>query len=175
MRGDGAFQGPFPTRLIVTAIQEGNEGQMGNESAVDWAAALAEVEAEIAELQATAEVIRRRLSRSGGAPGGGPQGGGLKSDSFLKMSIPDATKKLLEMTRSKQSTQEVMDALVKGGLPPSKYNTVYSILSRREKNVGDIINMKGDWALAEWYPNHRPKTKAKETEPEVKRDEKATA
>jgi hypothetical protein len=69
-----------------------------------------------------------------------------------------------------------MDALVKGGLPPSKYNTVYSILMRREKSVGDIINMKGDWALAEWYPNHRPKAKSapKDTEGE-NAAEKATA
>jgi len=147
---------------------------------VDWAAALAEIEAEIAKLQAAADVIRERLARSGATPlpgGGGSGGGGLRPDSFLKMSIPDATKKLLEMTRAKQSTAEVMDALVKGGLPPSKYNTVYSILQRRERNIGDIINMKGDWALAEWYPNHRPKAKAaKETESEPeKAAEKATA
>jgi len=150
-------------------------------SGVDWAAALAEIEAEIAQLQATADVIRRRLGTTGGTttpsagPGGG--GGGLRPNSFLKMSIPDATTKLLEMTQAKLSTQEVMDALVKGGLPPSKYNTVYSILSRREKNVGDIINMKGDWALAEWYPNHRPKAKgaAKETESAGTTEKKATA
>jgi len=29
--------------------------------------------------------------------------------------------------------------------------------------VGDIINMKGDWALAEWYPNYR-KGKGKDAE-----------
>jgi hypothetical protein len=63
-------------------------------------------------------------------------------------------------------------------LPPSKYNTVYSILSRREKQVGDIINMKGDWALAEWYPNHRPKAKAASKDADAvagKDDKKATA
>ena len=63
----------------------------------------------------------------------------------------------LEGVRQKQTTREVMDALEKGGLPPSKYNTVYSILRRRENEVGDIINMKGDWALQEWYPNYRNK------------------
>jgi len=152
--------------------------------AVDWVAALAEIEAEIAELQATADVIRGRIARSGGvapSPGGGP-GGTIRPDSFLKMSIPDATKKLLETTRTKQSTQDIMAALVKGGLPPSKYNTVYSILSRRRDQVGDIINMKGDWALAEWYPNHRPKAKAAKDadagdvdEKPAKADKKATA
>ena len=143
-----------------------------------WVAALAEVEAEIAKLQQQAEFIRERIARGGGTlPSGGP-GGGIKHDSFLKMSIPDATKKLLEMKRVKQSTQEVIDALEQGGLPRSKYNTVYSILSRRASQVGDIINMKGDWGLAEWYPNRpKGKTKGKDAEngAEDAKDEVATA
>jgi len=141
--------------------------------AVDWVAALAEIEAEIAKLQATADVIRERIARSGVSPSpSGPGGGGLRPDAFLKMSIPDATKKLLEITRVKQSTQEIIDALVKGGLPQSKYNTVYSILNRREKQIGDIINMKGDWALAEWYPNYRKGTKATKGDADNGADEK---
>ncbi len=150
-----------------------------DQSAEHWAQALAEVEAEIASLQAMAELIRQRMARAGQSPVSGPGGGGggLRPDSFLKLSIPDATKKLLEIKRTKQSTQEIIDALVAGGLPESKYNTVYSILSRREKQVGDIINMKGDWALAEWYPNHRPKAKkeAASADDKAKKDEKATA
>ena len=143
---------------------------------VDWAAALADIEARIAKLQSLADGIRHMLANStpGGAPtgsGGGP-GGGIKPDAFLKMSIPDATKKLLETVRQKQSTQEVMDALVKGGLPPSKYNTVYSILSRRASQVGDIINMKGDWALAEWYPNYRKGKPSKDAADNGQADEK---
>jgi hypothetical protein len=139
---------------------------------VDWVAALAEIEAEIAKLQTTAEFIRQRIERGGGSvtPGGGPRGG-IRPDTFLKMSIPDATKTLLEMKREKQSTQDIIDALEKGGLPRSKYNTVYSILARRANQVGDIINMKGDWALAEWYPN-RPKGKVKGKEAENATDEK---
>lgn len=126
---------------------------------VDWAAALAEIEAEIAKLQVHADFIRERIARGGGTvPTGGPNGG-IKHDSFLKMSIPEATKKLLEMKRVKQSTQEIIDALEQGGLPRSKYNTLYSVLARREKQVGDIINMKGDWGLKEWYPNYRPNVK----------------
>jgi hypothetical protein len=65
----------------------------------------------------------------------------------------------------KVSTGELIKALVKGGLPESKYNTVYSILRRRERQVGDIINMQGDWALSEWYPNYRKgKATTKEAE-----------
>lgn len=137
---------------------------MTETGAVDWAAALAEIEAEIGKLQATADVIRERLARTGGggtAPaGGGPGGGGgIRSDAFLGKSIPEAAKALLEAKREKLSTQDVVDGLVKGGLPRSKYNTVYSILSRREKTVGDIVNIKGDWALAAWYPNYRKASK----------------
>jgi hypothetical protein len=140
---------------------------MSAENPVDWAAALAEIEADIARLQATADVIRERIARSGGEaprPSGGPNGGGLRPDAFLGMSIADAAKKHLESMRQKQSTQEFIDALQRGGLPPSKYNTVYGILSRRERQVGDIINIKGDWALASWYPNHRPKSKRKDAQ-----------
>ncbi len=42
-----------------------------------------------------------------------------------------------------------------GGLPPSKYNTVYAILRRRENQVGDLINLQGEWGLSAWYPNHK--------------------
>ena len=150
---------------------------MSSDNSVDWAAALAEIEARIAKLQTTADGIREIMASTGvTAPTGGP-GGGVRSDAFLKMSIPDATKKLLEIKREKQSTQEILDGLEKGGLPRSKYATVYSILTRRQNQIGDIINMKGDWALAEWYPN-RPKGKAvkdaKATN-ETKENEEATA
>jgi hypothetical protein len=86
---------------------------------VDYEAVLGDIEARIAKLQTLAQGIRDMLASAGvtivGGPGG--SGGGIKPDSFLKMSIPDATKKLLEIQRSKQSTQDIMDALVKGGLP----------------------------------------------------------
>lgn len=148
---------------------------MANGSGIDYAAVLADIEARIAKLEATADGIRDIMAAGSGTVGGpsGPRGGGIQPDSFLGMSIPDATKKALEMTRTKMSTQEVMEAIVKGGLPPSKYNTVYSILARRASQVGDIVNMKGDWALADWYPNHRPKAKTKDAEQETGRKDAA--
>lgn len=130
------------------------------------AATLATIEAKIAKLQSAADTIRELMAAEGieGGPSSGP-GGGVKPGAFLKLSIPDATKKHLEGVRQKVSTGELIKALVQGGLPESKYNTVYSILRRREKQVGDIINMQGDWALSEWYPNYRKgKATAKDAE-----------
>ena len=89
---------------------------------------------------------------------GGSGGTSLSPSAFLGMSIPDAAKAYLTTAREKKSTQEIIDALTAGGLPPSKYTTVYNILTRRQRQAGDIVNLKGDWALAEWYPNHRFKT-----------------
>lgn len=143
---------------------------------VDWAAALAEIEARIAKLQATADGIREIMASSGHVtPIGGPDGG-VRPGAFLRMSIPEATKKLLEAKQTKLSTQAVIDGLEQGGLPRGKYNNVYSILARRQSKVGDIINMQGDWALAEWYPNYRAKAKgALKNGTEEKADEASEA
>jgi hypothetical protein len=153
-----------------------------SEVTTDWMeAALADLEARRAKIDAAIATIRELQAQGGVSTPAGPSGpGGVHPAAFLKLSIPDATKKYLETVRQKQSTQEVIDALEKGGLPRGKYNTIYSILARRQKQVGDIINMQGDWALAEWYPNYRPKGKAKDTnsssdDKATKDDEKATA
>jgi hypothetical protein len=141
-----------------------SEEIMGTDS-INWEAALAEVEGRIAKLQATAEGIRMIIAQGGSvvpSPGGG--GGSLGPSAFLGMSIPDATKKYLSTVKQKKSTQEIIDALTAGGLPKSKYTTVYAILARRQKQVEDIVNMKGDWGLAEWYPNHRFKTSKEESD-----------
>lgn len=140
---------------------------MGSEP-INYEAVLADIEARIARLQSTAAGIRELMAQGTTMP---PGGSGPKD--YLGMSIPEATKKYLTSARAKQSTQDVMKALEEGGLPSSKYSTVYAILRRREKQVGDIINMNGDWALSEWYPNHRKRTKQEETEEENGQPEEA--
>ncbi|HKS66390.1 MAG TPA: hypothetical protein VJR26_04075 [Candidatus Acidoferrales bacterium] len=127
---------------------------MTNQQPVDYKAVLADLEAKKQQIEQAIAAIR--MIATDAAPG--PHSGGTGPSAFLGMSIPDATKKHLSAVRQKQSTQEVIKALEAGGLPPAKYSTVYAILRRREKHVGDIINMKGDWALAEWYPHHKKKT-----------------
>lgn len=136
---------------------------------IDYAAVLADLLEQRANLDTMIAATRKMLGQAGAddpAPGGAPNpggGGNTKPGDFLGLSIPNATKKLLESKRAKQSTQDIIDALEKGGLPRSTYQSVYGILLRREKQVGDIIRMRGDWALSAWYPNH---VRAKISSPE---------
>lgn len=134
---------------------------MSTETSGDWMeTALADLEARKNKIDTMIAHIRE-LQTQGGAPSPGPSGpgGATRPDAFLQMSIPEASKKHLAAARQKQSTTDLMAALEKGGLPPVKYNTLYAILRRREKQVGDIINLQGDWALKEWYPNYRAPVK----------------
>lgn len=133
---------------------------------VNYEAVLADIDARIAKLQITREGILELMATSGTTPSGSPSGK-IAHDAFLQMSIPDATKKYLNTVRQKKDTQSIIDALEQGGLPRSAYNTVYAVLRRREKQVGDIINMKGDWALAEWFPNYKKKAASDEESEEL--------
>jgi len=143
-------------------------------SSEHYAAVLADLEARKAQIESAIAAIKSIAAQGGGTS---PDGGGSTSigpSEFLSMSIPDAAKKFLGRVKQKKSTQEIIDALTAGGLPPTKYTTAYNILARRQKGVGDIVNMKGDWALAEWYPNHRFKVKEQD-EGEITEEEKKAA
>lgn len=131
---------------------------------INYEAVLADLEEKKKQIESAIAAIKMIAAHGGTFTPGSGAGQNLGPSAFLKMSIPDATKKFLEATRQKQSTQAVIEALAEGGLPKSKYTTMYSILSRRQRQVGDIINMQGDWALAEWYPNYRKGKQTKEEE-----------
>jgi hypothetical protein len=128
----------------------------------DLEAKKAHLETMIAGLRAIAGLANLGVPPSGG-PGGmtPPSGGKIAPDAFFGKSIPEAAVIHLGNVRKKMSTQELMDALESGGLPKSKYNTVYAILRRRESQVGDIVNMQGEWGLASWFPNHTKKAPKK--------------
>jgi hypothetical protein len=146
---------------------------MANEP-INYKAVLADLESKKLQIESAIAAIKMIAAQGGTLAPGMGSSGELGPSAFLKMSIPDATKKFLEATRQKQSTQAVLDALAAGGLPKSKYTTLYSILTRRQRQVGDIINMQGDWALAEWYPNYRKGKDVKEPAPQ-KQHKKAAA
>src|SRR5260370_34640566 len=121
---------------------------------INYKAVLVDLEAKKTQIESAIAAIKM-IAAQGGTFTPGSDGNKLGPSAFLKMSIPDATKKLLETTKQKHSTQAVIDALVAGGLPKSKYTTVYSILRRRARAVGGLLNLQGDWALTEWYPTFK--------------------
>lgn len=166
--------------------------------AINYEAVISDLEAKIAHLQATLAGIKvvAGMNGLGIPPSGGPGGpaqtntGKIASDAFFGKSIPDAAVTYLGSVRKKLSTQALMEVMEAGGLPKSKYNTVYAILRRRESQVGDIVNMQGEWGLASWFPNHTKKVAKKgvvsdstveedaaleAAEGETAEDEKATA
>ncbi|MFN0277479.1 MAG: hypothetical protein ACKVRN_02640 [Pyrinomonadaceae bacterium] len=127
-------------------------------SNINYSAVLADLEARKAELEAAIATIKGIVAAGGGFADGG-SGGAFSPDNmpvgaFLRLSIADATKKFLDMVKTKQTVPAIIKALEQGGLPPAKYTTVYSVLRRRESQFGDIIRVGDEWALTEWYPNN---------------------
>lgn len=127
---------------------------------IDYEAVLSDLLARKAQLETMIAGVEAMLGSGGSMPTATPGTGGVVSldripnHAFLTLSIGDATKKLLDMVKSKLTLPQIMQALEKGGLPPSKYNTVYAVLRRREGQVGDILRMGEEWGLTEWYPNN---------------------
>lgn len=123
---------------------------------INYNAVLADLEARKAELESAIAAITGILAASGG---GGGSDGGISPDNipvgaFLRLSIADATKKFLDMVKTKQSVPQIIKALESGGLPPVKYTTLYTVLRRRESQIGDVLRLGDEWALTEWYPNN---------------------
>lgn len=134
---------------------------MGNEMN-PFEAAIAALEARrasiTAEIDADIAKLREIAERSGGAAimsanvGFGVTASVIEKDTFYNMTLPDAAKKFLTMGgRKPQTTNDIIEALEKGGLKKTSYASMYASLSRRENNVGDIVNVNGDWGLVDWY------------------------
>jgi hypothetical protein len=120
----------------------------------------AEIDADISKLQEIGERMSG-VALTSGAPLGVPAK--IEKDTFYNMTLPDAAKKFLAMSgRKPQTTNAIIDALEKGGLKKTTYASMYASLSRRENNVGDIVNVNGDWGLPEWYGGKaKPKKRQK--------------
>jgi hypothetical protein len=117
-----------------------------------------EIDADIAKLREIGERMAG-VALTSGTPLGQPAK--IEKDTFYNMTLPDAARKFLSMSgRKTQTTNAIIEALAKGGLKRTTYASMYASLSRRENNVGDIINVNGDWGLPEWY-GAKPKPKKK--------------
>lgn len=98
-----------------------------------------------------------------------PAGAAGQSDrlgpgAFHGMSIPEAARKYLEITKKKQKTRAICDALLEGGIETGSknfYNNVYASLRRTK----DFIMLRNYWALASWHPTRAvvPAKPAKKT------------
>jgi hypothetical protein len=149
---------------------------MSNETTNPFAAAIAaletrraqvnaEIDADIAKLQEIGERMSG-VALTSGAPLNAPAK--IEKDTFYNMTLPDAARKFLQMSNRKpQTTNAIIDALEKGGLKRTTYASMYGSLSRRVNQVGDIVNVNGDWGLPEWYgAKAKPKKQADRSDDE---------
>ena len=79
----------------------------------------------------------------------------IEHDTFYGLSILDAAKKYLSMVgKPARSSNDILDALHRGGLVNVAYNTMASVLSRADQNQQGICRVgRGTWGLSEWYPS----------------------
>jgi DNA-directed RNA polymerase delta subunit len=147
---------------------------MANE--IDYAAVLADMEAKRAALDSAIAGIRQWLSLGGGSEdtsgATSPQVANrldspeVKFDTFFGLSIPDAIRKFLAMTKRPQSVSDITRAFQDGGMTSTSKNlltTVGSTLSRLKQVDGDLVSVQGKWGLREWYPGMRDDKIAKAT------------
>ncbi len=134
--------------------------------AIDYAAVLKDLESRKAVLEAMIANTRQLLglvaspvSATTTGEGGEPED--LRGHPFLGMSIGEAAKKYLTMVKQKQTVKQIADALEIGGLHHVSSNfpaTVATMVNRYAKGDPDLLNIgRGEWALAAWYGNRRPK------------------
>lgn len=146
---------------------------MNEEHQIDYAAVLADLENDRAELEALIAYIKRKKLGPGeatqGASGMGimdtirsvtirPGTGAMRliaPDAFFGLGLIDAAKKYLAMVKAPKSAREIAEALVAGGFTTTSKdfsNTVFSVLSREHKQDGVIVKVNTGFGLPEWYP-----------------------
>ncbi len=83
----------------------------------------------------------------------------IPDDAFFGLSIVEAAKKYLGLVKKKQTIKEIADALDRGGLPHTSSDFVATVATMlRRANDPELAKVgRGDWGLATWYGNRRPK------------------
>jgi hypothetical protein len=150
---------------------------------VDYGPVIADLEAKRDRLNATIAMLREQAGM-GPSPEGG--GGGsptptkeseIRGDAFFGMKVPEAAKAYLAIVKKPKSTNEIAEALERGGLVHSSanfFNTVYTALDRDDSKGGEIIKVNKLWGLAKWYPG-RARKRVKGQEEEAAAEEPAEA
>jgi hypothetical protein len=135
---------------------------------IDYAAILADLEAKKVALEAAIASVRAAIGAGTlGQSGDGTAfsaglpaaltGGEVPAGAFLGKSIPDAAKLYLEIVKKKQTSKEIAEALLKGGMESTSKNfpsIVHAILdrARKAKNPALVKVDKSNWGLTGWWP-----------------------
>ena len=113
---------------------------------VDYKAVLEDLKRQRAEIDAMIAFTERQISGNH-APGGIEQ---IQSDAFVGKNILQGTEKYLSIVgRPPRSTEEIADALSKGGLSATS-GSVATILGRSKESKIHRVK-RGLWGLREWY------------------------
>ncbi len=133
---------------------------------------LAELEKELAELQTTIGVLKRRIGVQGVSASVG-NGSPVHDDSsrdqdtpYLGMNILEASRNYLQRIRQPKAPSEIAEALKSGGVHSRSddFNgIVRTTLFKRGHEVGIEKFGKGKWGLRDWRPG---RTKATDGVPE---------
>lgn len=147
----------------------------------DLMARRAKLDAAISAIQEAMGMPATAQASNGGSSGTST----VRSDSFFGMTVLEATKKFLAMSKRTKTITEITDALKEGGYTFATGNplgTVSAVLHRTDAKGGEVIRVsKGVYGLAEWYPG-RGKRKSTDKNglqinpaPELKNDDALNA
>jgi hypothetical protein len=144
---------------------------------IDYEKVLADLESKRDALNAAIDGIKKLLYVNAqtlpdgtirNAPNQITNGQELRSDTFFGLPVREAIKKYLTIMKKPQSYREIADALEEGGFQHSSkkfYNTVNTTLGRMsEGDDAEVVKIRGDWGLLEWYPGMKQKKAASRKE-----------
>jgi hypothetical protein len=153
-----------------------------------FAALLADLEAERAELDVMIAYVRRRAGlapTTEGAPvpaNGGSRDasagrdtavivGRVRPDEFFRLSIADAITKYLGIMKQPQNPMAVVNGLKAGGVLTNAKNFYANVNTelKRMKARDLVVNTPSGWGLAEWYPNKPKQPEQTKTTKKTKR------
>src|SRR6266511_5048795 len=119
----------------------------------EYAAMISRLDAKRAALDTAIAALRQLAGGELGSDGAGlpftTEGGGLRSDFFHGLSMPEAVKKYLRYKKAPQQPKDISSALLAGGFKSKAknlYANVYTALLRlQEAGEAEKVGDAGDW------------------------------
>ena len=154
---------------------------------IDYAAILADLEAKKLAIETLIASFKTAAASGALVMGDVPLGAGIPfsattqaitsiqdipNGAFHGKSITEASKIYLGMIKKKQTTREIAEALLRGGMETTsdRFQTnVHGILLRAGKDKHELVRIGNAWGLAEWYPASMRSNQPKNVRNEPKR------